>query len=109
VLDTRTGAGGWLGRAAQGQTLTVSTPGVPAGAVVVGNITLTDTVGGGYVTAWSGSGPLPATSNVNHGNGDTRPNMITVAAAGQKFAVAESGSGRSDVIVDITGWFSPSS
>jgi lysophospholipase L1-like esterase len=108
VLDTRSGAGGWSGRTTPGQVLTVGPLGLADGAVAVGSVTVTNAVAAGYLTSWSGSGPPPDTSEVNFVHGVTRPNMVIVGTASDgMFRLMQSGAGRADVVVDITGWFAP--
>ena len=108
VLDTRTGLGGWSGHTAPDQDLSVGPLGQGPDAVAVGSVTATNALGAGYVTTWSGAGAMPSTSEVNFVNGTTRPNMMVVeTAADATFTVTQGPAGRADVIVDITGWFSP--
>jgi len=108
VLDTRTGLGGWVGRTAADQDLTVGPFGQQPGAIAVGSVTATNALGAGYVTAWSGAGAMPSTSEVNFVNGATRPNMLVVETTTDgTFCLTQGPAGRTDVIADITGWFSP--
>ncbi len=73
VLDTRTGP----------KPVAASTQTVPAGPVValagpaLVNLTLTETAARGFVTAWSGQGPRPGTSNLNASG----PDATTASAA----------------------------
>jgi len=108
ILDTRIGSGGWSGHTAPDQELTVGPFGQQPGAVAVGSVTATNALGAGYVTTWSGVGAMPPTSEVNFVNGATRPNMAVVETTSDgTFRVTQGPTGRTDVIVDITGWFSP--
>lgn len=109
MLDTRPGIGGWSGRLAPGQTIDVALGGVPAGAIAVGTVTVTGVAGAGYLTAWDGATGLPATSNLNYGEADVRPNLFAAATAatpnGTAIALTAGAAGRPHVIIDLTGWF----
>jgi len=108
VLDTRTGTGGWVGHTAPNQIITSGPFGVPPGAVVVGSLTATGAFGAGFITTWNGVGSVPPTSVVNFVNGATRPNMLIAATASDgMFRIAQGPAGRTDIVVDITGWFAP--
>lgn len=114
LLDTRADAGGTnpYTRTDTGNESIVRFPvvgraGVPSGATTV-SLTVTaigpGSDAGGYVTAYAGGTPRPATSTVNHaGNGDTRANLalVPVGADGTVelflYQVA-------DVVVDVGGW-----
>ncbi len=78
------------------------------GAVVV-NITGTDTLGPGYVTAWASGTDQPATSNLNlERAGQTAANLaiVPVGSDGHIRLFTQSGG---HLIVDAFGWFSTSS
>jgi glucose/arabinose dehydrogenase len=114
LLDTRAAAGGTnpYVRTDSGNESVVSFPvagrdGVPANATTV-SLTVTaigpGSDAGGYVTAYAGGTPRPATSTVNHtGSGDTRANLalVPVGADGTVelylYQVA-------NVVVDVGGW-----
>jgi hypothetical protein len=118
LLDSRAGAapGNDYTRANTGNTSIVRFPvvgrgGVPAGAKTV-SLTVTAIGPGsdapGYVTAYAGGTPLPATSTVNHiGGFDTRANLalVPVGADGSVelflYQVA-------NVVVDVGGWVTSS-
>jgi hypothetical protein len=82
--------------------------GIPAAGVagVVANLTVTNTVGPGYLVAYSGAA-LPGTSNVNYGAGQTVANRVflPVDSAG-RVNVYNGGPSRVDVIVDVSAWIS---
>jgi hypothetical protein len=77
---------------------------VGEGAAIAANVTLTETFGAGYLTAWPAATPMPPTSNVNA----TR-SRETVAngmiARRSTHGVAVYGSGGTDVLIDVAGWF----
>jgi hypothetical protein len=114
LLDTRSAAGGGnpYTRTDTGNESLVRLPvagrgGVPANATTV-SVTVTaigpGSDAGGYVTAYAGGTPRPATSTVNHtGSADTRANLalVPVGADGTielyLYQVAH-------VVVDVGGW-----
>src|SRR2546425_9185960 len=78
ILDTRsTGqrlTGGTLNLTVAGGSTTVP---VSAAAVVL-NVTVTGTVGAGFLTVWPAGVSRPTASNLNWAAGDTRPNLVVV-------------------------------
>ncbi|ROP37092.1 Ig-like domain-containing protein [Saccharothrix texasensis] len=109
VLDTRDGTGRAGGRPAAGTTVRFH-PGVPGGATAVAlNVTVTDAAGPGHVTAWSGEGTRPATSNLNvERAGDTIANLVVVPlSAGGDVGLHTTTT--ADLIADVAGYFVTSS
>jgi len=85
------------------------TPYVAADATsAVFNLTATDVEGNGFVTAFPCGGGRPLASNLNVTNGQTVPNLVTVALPADK-RVCFFTSTRLDLIADLAGWYSPSS
>ncbi len=78
----------------------VPTTGVAAVAV---NVTVTNTVGPGYLTVWSGATAQPNTSTLNFIGGTTIANfaIVQVGTNGQ-FNIRPSQT--TDVVVDVLGW-----
>lgn len=77
--------------------------GVPSSATaVVVNITVTGSLGGGFVTLWPG-GAQPPTSTLNFAAGQTIANAAVVGTSGSVRLFA---SAPTHVIVDIAGYFS---
>ena len=73
VLDTRKGTGlpgGKPAKVGAGQTIVVNVGGPSASAVVL-NLTATDTVGGGYITAYADGAGKPVASSLNFAPGTT--------------------------------------
>jgi hypothetical protein len=74
------------------------------------NITVTDTLGGGYIVVRpsdpTGEKPLPPTSNVNWStNGQTLANLAFVAIGDETYIeVHAGGAGSTHVIVDLQGY-----
>ncbi len=80
---------------------------IPTNAeAIVGNATVVNPSGAGYITLWPDGQTRPPVSNLNHVAGQTVPNAFTVGLSGfggfriYSFATT-------DFIVDVTGFFAP--
>jgi len=104
LLDTRSGAGGWLGPLGAGQAITVPL-GVPAGATAIGTLTAHAATAPGYITMWAGDGPAPPTSNLNTAPGDTIANLTATRTAADGTVAIYSQPGHHHLIYDLTGWY----
>lgn len=109
LLDTRS-AGGAV---AVNGTVTIprsvfTASGMPATGVqsVVLNLTVTGTTGSGYAVAYSGT-TAPGTSSINFVKGWTGASQTTVAmnSGGVSVKVGGTAGTRSQVIVDLVGWY----
>jgi hypothetical protein len=101
IFDAR-GPSGVAARPTPGATFTIATGRTGAAAVAV-NITMTDTVGPGFVAAWA-SGPWPGTSIMNSSvGGENIANfaIIPVAADGTFQLLTQQPA---HLIVDLMGW-----
>lgn len=83
--------------------------GVPSNALgLVGNVTITETVGGGYLTIWPAGQTQPITSNINWSTDNmTVANSFNIAVgSGGAISVVTVGTRgqTAQVIVDITGY-----
>lgn len=113
LLDTRKGIGAPAGMVGQGKsvvlTIAVADGGqLPSAGVsaVALNVTVTGTVGGGYITAYPDGTTRPLASNLNFSPGDTLANMVIVpVGADGKIDLYNSGSG-TQIIADVAGYFS---
>jgi hypothetical protein len=110
VLDTRPGpdqvgyTGGEPGPGAQVQ-LNLSGHGIPADAsAVVLNLTGTDALADGFVTAWPCGEPRPLASNLNLTAGATIPNVAIVKLGADTSVCLYTQSG-ADLVADLAGWF----
>jgi hypothetical protein len=104
VLDTRNGAGGWIGRLRVGQR--ISTAVVPAGAVAVtGTLTAVNVTAAGFLSAAATLPDTPTTSNLNVGASATIANSVTTGVRADGSLDVYS-STAADVLVDVTGWWS---
>ncbi len=112
VLDTRIGLG-VPGRLASGASFVLDVGGVapvPAGAsAVVLNLTATNPIGPGFVSAWPADKARPTTSVINFESpGQTIANLVTVpmdAAGGVAFFALTA----TDLIADVQGYYVPAS
>ncbi len=71
---------------------------------VVLNVTVTDTIGPGFLTVWPTGNPQPTASNLNWAARETRPNLVTVPV-GLSGLVSFFASSRTDVVADLEGYF----
>ena len=112
LLDTRGGIGSAVGMLLNSSTLDLQVTGrggVPATGVsdVVLNVTVTDPLGGGFLTAWPTGDVRPLASNLNFLPGQTVPNLAVVkVGAGGKVSLFN-GGGTANLIADVAGWFGP--
>ncbi|MFJ3928360.1 PKD domain-containing protein [Streptomyces sp. NPDC090022] len=114
LLDTRNGTGAPAGQVAGGGSARVKVAGnaaVPAGVTAVAlNVTVTETSGSGYVTAWPGAGhERPETSNLNYTAGRSVPNLVIVPVGEDGYVELYNGGPQPvDLIADVTGCFTRS-
>jgi hypothetical protein len=113
LLDSRVGTGlsgvfhAWTAR-----TFQVSgVGGVPAGATAVtGNLTVTDQSASGYLYMGPIAMNVPSSSTLNFPTSDNRANAVTVALGGggtlSVTYVSATGGATTDVVFDVTGYFS---
>lgn len=110
VVDTRQ-HGSPMRTLEAGETATVQITGetsVPAGAsAVAANITAAGATSAGYLTVFPCGGDTPNTSTVNFAGGVVTPNstIATLSADGELCVFA---SERTDLLIDISGYFAPS-
>lgn len=108
LLDTRNGTGAPKGKLGPGGTVRLKVrgaAGVPAGAnAVTLNLTATDSVGGGFVSAAPTSIP-PTTSSLNFSTGQIVSNQVTVPIAADGTVLLYNQSGGVHLIADLQGAF----
>jgi hypothetical protein len=101
ILDTRDGSPIHPEGAVVAATSKVTGPNA---AAVTANVTVTESGPAGYVTAWAAQTPQPGTPAVSYGHrGETVANLSVVSVSTSGIAVGSTSG--SDVVVDITGWF----
>jgi len=109
VMDTRSGPGE-TGKVGQGQCRPVDTvaAGVPSDAVaIVANMTAVGPTADTFLTAFTSAGP-PNASNLNVPAGRIVPNLVTVKVNAQGQFQVYNFAGQVDVVVDVVGWYRPS-
>ena len=106
VLDTR-GTGGTLG---PGASVNLTIGAVPANATaVVLNITAVNESAPGNFVVYPTGYPIPLASNLNWAAHETVPNLVVVGLGlGGQVTIAN-GNGTADAVVDLEGYFAPSS
>ena len=117
ALDSRLGtglAGGTPARFVAGNPVSLQVSGatgvagIPADAVAItGNLTVTGQTRAGYLSVTTDPTSSPVTSTLNFPLGDARANGFTVRlnGSGQLSIVYIGAGGTTDVVVDITGYF----
>ncbi|MET9839531.1 hypothetical protein ABZZ01_17310 [Streptomyces virginiae] len=112
LLDTRNGTGVAKGKVPANWYTSVKVAGqgsIPDNATaVVLNLTVTNTTDSGHIIA-SGSGkPMPETSSVNYGPGQTVANLVIMPVGSDgRVNLDNIGWGPVDLIADVTGYFTP--
>lgn len=111
VLDTRTGAGGTLGKVAGGTSIDLDVRGVgglpsTVGAVAL-NVTATDLDGADtFVTVYPTGVSRPLASNLNVTAGQSVPNLV-VTPTGDGRVTLYSNAGTVHLVADVQGWYAP--
>ena len=111
VLDTRIGLGAPRAAVAARGTLAVGLAGVagmPSTGVsaVVANLAVTAPGAGGYVTVYPAGQARPTTSNVNFAAGESRSHLaVLVMGTGGQVELYNGSSGTSQLILDVTGFY----
>jgi hypothetical protein len=98
-----------LGAGANPETITVQVAGnagVPTGAAaVVANVTVTNTTAQSYLTVYPAGATQPLASDLNWTAGVTVPNLVIAKLGATGTLNVFNAAGSTDVIIDVTGWF----
>jgi hypothetical protein len=106
VLDTRLGVGAVQAKVGAGQAVTLTVPGLPAGATAVAlNVTVTNPTAAGYLSVYPAGVPRPTASNLNFVAGETIPNMVQVPLGPNNTVTFYNAVGSVDVIADVLGYY----
>jgi uncharacterized protein YvpB len=114
ILDTRYGTGGVTAPLGPGATLDFQVSGaggVPLTGVssVTLNVAVTNTTSTSFLTVYPTGSPLPTAANLNWIARQTVPNLVTVpVGSGGKISLYN-GFGSADLVIDVQGWYGPSS
>jgi hypothetical protein len=111
ILDTRSGLGAPKTIVGPGGIVHLQVAGrggLPATGVsaVILNLTVTGTLGNGYLTAYPDGVTRPTASSINFAKGVTRANSVTVAVGANGFVNIYQNSVGSHVIADVAGYYS---
>jgi Big-like domain-containing protein len=114
LVDTRTPAGP-VGGPALAANATRTFPvfglcGVPSSATVVAvNVTAVDETGSGHLQVFAAGSAPPDTSTINFVAGTTRANnaVVSLGIGGQISVLCRMATGRTHVVLDVTGFFAP--
>jgi hypothetical protein len=105
--------GNTRGAAGNPETITVQVAGnagVPTGATaVVANVTVTNPTAQSYLTVYPAGATQPLASNLNFNAGETVPNRVIIPLSAGGALNIFNAAGATDVIVDVTGYYSSSS
>jgi hypothetical protein len=108
VLDTRYAIGAPQAKLGAGRTLTLTVPGLPAGATAVAlNVTVTNPTASSYLSVYPGSGSRPTASNLNFTAGQTIPNLVLVPLGPGNTVTFYNNAGTVNVIADLVGYYAP--
>jgi hypothetical protein len=69
-------------------------------------VTDTNTTGSSFLTVWPTGATQPTTSDVNWVAGETVPNLVVGTLGSDGAIQAFNASGSTDVVVDVSGWYS---
>ncbi|MGW5398490.1 hypothetical protein [Streptomyces sp. NPDC003952] len=113
-VDTRTGLGTRKGQVAGYGSFNATIAGgnsVPAGATAVAlNVTVTNPKDAGHLTVYPAGKKAPTASNLNFSGGQTVANAVIVPiGADGKISIRNGSWKGTDVIVDVVGYYSPTS
>jgi len=108
AIDTRTGTGTTVGPILRGCTLAVAFPAKPAGTTAVAvNITTTNSMAQGFITAYPCGTPRPLAAGVQTQVNADIP-VMSVVPLGPDGRICLFASVPTDLVVDVMGWFTSS-
>ncbi|MFL6166881.1 MAG: hypothetical protein ACJ710_11380, partial [Ornithinibacter sp.] len=106
VLDTRTGVGAPTAKVGAGGTVSVTIPGLPAGATAVTmNVTATRPTATSFVSVYPGGTARPGASTLNVVAGQTVANLVTVALGAGNRVTLYNSAGTVDLVADLAGYY----
>ncbi|SNT10970.1 hypothetical protein SAMN05421812_103204 [Asanoa hainanensis] len=110
ILDTRHGNGAPTGIVTAGKTVHLQVAGrggVPASGVsaVILNLTVTGSLGNGYLTAYPDGATRPTAASISFAKGVTRANTVTVAVGASGFVNIFQSSLGTHIVADVAGYY----
>jgi WD40 repeat protein len=109
VMDTRAGIGAAKAKVRAGGLVTLTVPGLPAGATAAKlNVTATSPTAASHLTAFPSGTVRPNASNLNFVAGQTVANLVVVAVGSGGKVTFFNAAGTVDVVVDLAGYYTPS-
>lgn len=113
VVDTRDGTGGRSTRLGAGETWTLAlggTFGIPNDATsVLVNVTTVSPSADTYLVLWSGDVSRPMASSMSLRRGGTKGSLVLTKLSTTGMCSIFNDAGAVDVVIDLVGWFQPSS
>ncbi|MGH3417703.1 MAG: PKD domain-containing protein, partial [Actinocrinis sp.] len=113
LLDTRTGTGAPKAPVTAGHSVVLTVAGADGGKLptsgikaVALNVTVTGTVGAGFISAYPDGTTRPVTSNLNFTTGQTVPNMVIVPVGADGKVDLYNSASSVNLVADVTGYFS---
>ena len=111
VLDSRNGTGAPMHRIAGGETVRLRVAGtslIPADAVAAAlNITITEPVAAGYLTAWPAGSAQPLVSSVNATDADQTVANFAIVPIGLDGQIDLFMQVAGHIVVDVSGYWEP--
>jgi WD40 repeat protein len=108
VMDTRAGLGAPRARIVAGGRVTLTIPGLPAGATAATlNVTAIGPTTTSYLTVYPAGSTRPTASNLNFVKGQTVANLIVVKVSGSRQVTFDNSAGTVDVVADLAGYYAP--
>jgi glucose/arabinose dehydrogenase len=105
VADSRQ-PGAPFPRIATGSEVAMDFTGAPGlSSAVLYNLTATNTIAGGFITAHPAGTPLPAASSVNWSAAGQSRAALTVSSLASSNTVDLAASSSVDAVIDVSGWF----
>jgi uncharacterized protein (DUF1501 family) len=113
VVDTRDGTGGRSTKLGEGETWTLALGGsfgIPADATsVLVNVTTVSPTADTFLLVWSGDIARPLASSMSLQGGGTKGSLVLTKLSTTGNCNIYNNNGVVDVVIDLVGWFAPSS
>ena len=107
ILDTRVGLGAPKARVKAGGVIRLQVngaAGITDASSVMLNLTVTDTTGSGFVTAYPDGAKRPTAASLNYRPGQTVANLVDVPVGADGIVDLYASAGQLDMIADVEGY-----